>query len=219
MRLFVTGAAGWIGSALVPDLLAHGHEVVGLARNDANAERLSALGASVHRGDLTDLDSLRAGARDADGVVHLAYVHDFTRFEDSGRIDAAAVETFGEELAGTDRPFVIASGTLGVTAPGRAATERDEPDLTTPLSGRAIVAASVKPAVALVVDTANTTFAAGVPCLTSPGSAENDVIVATVGSSKTSVYGGFAASESSSGGDSAMSPRLPSLESSSCAGE
>src|ERR1700760_717538 len=100
MRIFVTGASGWIGSAVVPELLAAGHEVVGLARSDASADKLLAAGAEVHRGSLDDVESLRAGARDADGVIHLAYIHDFSRFEDNALVDARALEAMGEELVG-----------------------------------------------------------------------------------------------------------------------
>ena len=127
MRVFVTGASGWIGSAVVPELLAAGHEVSGLARSDDSAAALTAAGVQVHRGTLDDLDSLREVASACDGVIHLAFKHDiaFTGdFEGAAMADRRAVEIFGDALAGSDRPFVIASGTLGV-APGRLATERD----------------------------------------------------------------------------------------------
>ncbi|MBA3947582.1 MAG: SDR family oxidoreductase [Herpetosiphonaceae bacterium] len=127
MRIFVTGASGWIGSAVVPELIAAGHQVVGLARSDASATALTAAGAGVQRGTLDDLDSLRSAAAASDGVIHLAFKHDIAfsgDYQGATDADRRAVETFGEALAGTDRPFVIASGTLGI-APGRVATERD----------------------------------------------------------------------------------------------
>jgi len=127
MRIFVTGASGWIGSAVVPELIGAGHEVVGLARSDASAAALAAAGVNVERGDLDDLDTLRTTAEKADGVIHLAFKHDlaFTGdFEGAATADRQAVEAFGEALAGSDRPFVIASGLLGLL-PGQVATELD----------------------------------------------------------------------------------------------
>jgi nucleoside-diphosphate-sugar epimerase len=120
MRIFVTGASGWIGSAVVPQLIGAGHQVVGLARSEASAAALTAAGADVQLGTLDDLDALRKAAADSDGVIHLAFKHELAF---SGNFEAA-VEIFGEVLAGSDRPLVIASGTLGV-APGRVATEQD----------------------------------------------------------------------------------------------
>ncbi|GAA4698208.1 SDR family oxidoreductase [Pseudonocardia yuanmonensis] len=127
MRVFVTGASGWIGSAAVRELQRAGHQVLGLARSDAAAAAVAALGAEVHRGGLDDLDALRAAATGSDGVVHLAYHHDFTQMAEAARIDGAAIDAIGEVLAGTDRPLLVASGVAGF-ASGHLATERDEPD-------------------------------------------------------------------------------------------
>ncbi|MET4780743.1 SDR family oxidoreductase [Glaciihabitans sp. UYNi722] len=124
MRVFVTGASGWIGSAAVDELLAAGHEVTGLARSDASAAALEAKGAHVRRGDLDDLDSIRAGAETADAVVHLANKHDFSNPAVSNAAERAAVQTIGDALVGTDRPFLLASGVVGL-ATGRPATEQD----------------------------------------------------------------------------------------------
>jgi nucleoside-diphosphate-sugar epimerase len=129
MRVFVTGASGWIGSAVVPELLSEGHEVVGLARSDAAAEKVAASGAEVLRGDIQDIDVLRAGAEQADGVVHLAFRHDVAfagDFDTALASNQRAIETFGEALARTGRPFAIASGIP--SEPGHVATERDRPE-------------------------------------------------------------------------------------------
>lgn len=127
MRVFVTGATGFIGSAVVRELLDAGHTVTGLARSDASAEALTAVGAAVHRGSLDDLDSLRRGAEAADGVCHLAFIHDFTDFAANCATDLRAIEAIGEVLAGTDKPFVVTSGTPGLDQ-GRVATEEDRVD-------------------------------------------------------------------------------------------
>src|ERR1019366_2177738 len=116
MRVFITGASGWIGSAVVPELIGAGHQVVGLARSDVSAAALAAAGAEGHRGTLDDLERLRDAAGASGGVIHLAFKHDIAfsgGFQEAADADRRAVETFGEVLAGSDRPFVLASGTLG----------------------------------------------------------------------------------------------------------
>jgi nucleoside-diphosphate-sugar epimerase len=133
MRIFVTGASGWIGSAVVPELLRGGHQVLGLARSDAAADAVAGLGAEVLRGDLTDIDVLRAGALDSDGVIHLAFVVPSVS-EAATRTDAAAVETFAATLAGSGKPLLVSGGTL--VRPGRPATERDELIAAGPIAAR-----------------------------------------------------------------------------------
>lgn len=124
MQVFVTGASGWIGSATVDELLAAGHEVVGLARSDAAAARLETKGATVLRGELDDLDSLRRGAADAEAVVHLANKHDWANMAQSNRAERAAVQTLADALVGSGRPLLLAAGVAGLT-PGRATEETD----------------------------------------------------------------------------------------------
>lgn len=124
MRVFVTGAAGFIGKATAKELIANGHKVLGLARSDDNAKVLAKLGAEVHRGSLEDLDSLRTGTKETDGTIHLAFIHDFSKFAENGQIDKRAIDAMGNALAGSDKPFIVTSGTL-LVAPGRLATEED----------------------------------------------------------------------------------------------
>ncbi|MBN2692752.1 MAG: SDR family oxidoreductase [Burkholderiaceae bacterium] len=127
MRILVTGASGWIGSASVSELLASGHDVLGLARSDAAAATIAGLGAEPVAGSLEDLQGLRRITARVEGVVHLGYVHDFSRMEFAAQTDRAAIEVFAEGLAGTGGPLLIASGTLGL-ATGRLGTELDRPD-------------------------------------------------------------------------------------------
>ena len=126
MRVFVTGATGFIGSAVIPELLAAGHTVLGLTRSDEGAAALERMGVASHRGELTDLDSLAAGARACDGVIHLAFIHDFSQFVANMAIDRKAVETLIAALEGTGKPLVSTSGTA-MLSPGRAVVETDWP--------------------------------------------------------------------------------------------
>lgn len=130
MRVFVTGATGWIGSATVRELIDAGHEVIGLARSDAGAASVESAGAAVLRGSLDDLDVLRRGAEQADGVIHTAYIHDFAQMEDAAAADRRAIETFGGVLEGSEKPFAFTTG-AALAAPGRVATEEDRPDVGT----------------------------------------------------------------------------------------
>ncbi len=140
MRVFVTGASGFVGSAVVAELIDAGHEVVGMARSDSSARHLKEVGARVHSGDLEDLDSLRAGAADADGVIHLAFRHDFSDFAGAGELDRRAITAIGETLVGSDRAFVVTSGTAGYS-PGRELTENDTAPTESPrVSERAALA-------------------------------------------------------------------------------
>jgi nucleoside-diphosphate-sugar epimerase len=124
MRVFVTGAAGFIGAAVTRELIDAGHQVIGLSRSDANAKALAAAGAEVHEGTLEDTDSLKRATEKADGVIHLAFIHDFSKFAENGQIDKRAIEAMGEVLEGSNKPFVVTSG-VGLLTPGRLATEDD----------------------------------------------------------------------------------------------
>ena len=123
MRVFVTGATGFVGTHVVKELIAAGHKVLGMARSDEGANALAAMGADVHRGSLDDLESLRRGAAAADAVIHLAFIHDFSKFVENCEIDRQAIEAIGSELAGFDRPFIATSGLAGLAAPDQLATE------------------------------------------------------------------------------------------------
>ncbi len=122
MKVFITGATGFVGSAVVQELIASGYEVTGLARSESAANKLTAAGAAVHYGDLEDADSLHRGAAEADAVIHAGFIHDFSRFQEVCEIDRLAIETMGAALTGTEKPFIVTSG-IALVSPGSLATE------------------------------------------------------------------------------------------------
>jgi len=152
MKVFVTGATGFVGTAVVQELLANGHQVLGLARSEESANKLIAAGAEVHRGDLNNFESLKSGAELSDAVIHLGFVHDFTRFEEMCQLDGKVIETIGASLLGTDKPFLITSGTAlfskdGVTTEKELSVNNPHPRIATENAADAVAAKGVKVAV------------------------------------------------------------------------
>jgi nucleoside-diphosphate-sugar epimerase len=143
MRVFITGATGFIGSALVPELTAAGHQVLGLTRSEQGEAALAAAGAEIHRGSLEDLDSLKRGAEAADGVMHLAFNHDFSKFVENCEADRRAIAALGDALAGSHRPLIVTSGTAAAHMPGRPTTEDDAPNSPVPRVASEQAAAAV----------------------------------------------------------------------------
>ena len=131
MRVFITGSTGWVGSAIVKDLIGAGHRVLGLTRSDKGAAALEAAGAEIHRGSLADLDSLKRGAAQSDAVIHTAFNHDFSKFAENCAEDQRAIEALGDVLEGSDRPMLVTSG-VALLSPGRKATEEDMPPKSSP---------------------------------------------------------------------------------------
>jgi nucleoside-diphosphate-sugar epimerase len=142
MRVFITGATGWVGSAVVEDLIAAGHHVLGLTRSDQGAEALRRAGAEIHRGSLADLDSLRSGAAQSDAVIHAAFNHDFSKFAENCAEDERAIEALGGVLQGSDRPLLVTSG-VALLAPGRISTEADMPPKASPFPRKSEEATAV----------------------------------------------------------------------------
>ena len=152
MRVFITGGSGHVGSAVTNELIANGHQVTGLARSDASAAKLEAAGAKVVRGELGDLETLERGAREADGVIHCGFIHDFANYAAAAQVDRVAIETFGRALRGTDKPLLVTSGLAGLSKGGMPATELSEVD--PELEGR-LPRVSEKTALALAADGVN----------------------------------------------------------------
>lgn len=152
MKVFVTGATGFVGTAVVQELLAHGHQVLGLARSQESVNKLIAAGAEAHSGDLNDFESLKSGAIASDAVIHLGFVHDFARFEEMCKLDGKVIETIGEALLGTDKSFLITSGTAlfskdGITTEKDLSANNPHPRIATENAADAIAAKGVKVAV------------------------------------------------------------------------
>ena len=152
MKVFVTGATGFIGTAVVQELLANGHQALGLARSEESAQKLIDAGAEAHHGDLTDFESLKSGASVSDAVIHLGFVHDFTRFEEMCALDKKVIESIGETLVGTDKPFLITSGTAlfsknGITTEKDLNSANPHPRIATENAADEVAAKGVKVAV------------------------------------------------------------------------